>query len=699
VTIALPKFNLDLGDYHTSWVQLASPGQQLPMTSRVRQPGEKIRSLARNLLTSLEDIATHEEILRLLAPMVPNVGFDYYAIDPTFRLTWHLIGQILSGYALGDLTETSSLTDATEWFGYPLKLNCRPLVGLSVGSLNLELTPNECFALLPYLLDPLALGTRRDVLHSDAELPSRAKRKLQGIFYTPGDVARFMSSRILDVGIDNDRLRVLDPAAGAGVFLRSAACAGIDAGEYFGIDINPMAADFTSFVLLATLGADGWPTPFARWHSIRLNQLTANTLNLTGPSRNSNSIELRRLASLRQSVQDQLKVGESCVPVATSISPKDLGACFPELLLGADIILTNPPYAAVGANPVDLEDPSKFKSLGGKDASQSTNVFPLFVEQSLNFLSTTGRMAVVLPLSITFSSVSTIRNLRRLIIESNGQKEFLSFDRTPDALFGDDVKTRNTIFTLHRNRPSSVEVTGMLRWTSASRKEMFNSIRGSAVETRVDSCIPKLNSSLEVDFFNSVTRSEPLLDSWMRHVSTSNVRQASAETPSVWIAPTAYNWIGCTIGNSELIANGHDSMSAHMVCNFATEELAFAAYAVISSRTAFFLWRTTGDGFHVTSRFVKSLPIPKSEGAVTKLASVGQSMWIEAKSEPVVSVNSGRRSISFPPSQELVQKADSILLRDMRIDDHLSLEHWYRQSVVVDMSNSRRLARFQTKGA
>ena len=110
--------------------------------------------------------------------------------------------------------------------------------------------PAEAFALLPYLLDPLAPGTRRCVLKGSDSLGDRHARKAAGVYYTPGDLARYMAEAV-DASRDRPRL---DPACGSGVFLR-AAHAAAENGQapliLFGCDIDPLAAEQCAFVLLA----------------------------------------------------------------------------------------------------------------------------------------------------------------------------------------------------------------------------------------------------------------------------------------------------------------------------------------------------------------------------------------------------------------------------------------------------------------
>src|ERR1700693_2175107 len=74
--------------------------------------------------------------------------------------------------------------------------------------------------LLPYLLDHHGPGSRRDVLRDPRRSSVRERKKSEGIFYTPRDVAEYMTAWVLQ---DSAAPTVLDPACGTGVFLLSVA--------------------------------------------------------------------------------------------------------------------------------------------------------------------------------------------------------------------------------------------------------------------------------------------------------------------------------------------------------------------------------------------------------------------------------------------------------------------------------------------
>jgi len=81
-----------------------------------------------------------------------------------------------------------------------------------------------------------------------------------------------------------------------------------------------------------------------------------------------------------------------------------------------------------------------------------------------------------------------------------------------------------------------------------------------------------------------------------------------AGVPRVFLASTAYNFLNVYRNLSN--KNGAYAASENSVhcLEFAREDAAELAFAVLSSRLVYWLWHALGDGFHVTRRFIESIP-------------------------------------------------------------------------------------------
>jgi hypothetical protein len=656
------------------------------MTGRVERPAECVRAAVQRV-ASLLDTGAARSIVAQFEPLDHGLGYVPPADDvASLRAGWLLVASHLSAVALGAPSERRSLPDVLDWMGG----DASAIAGMrEVVEFDGQLAdPMVVYALLPYLLDPMALGTRRSVLTSSDQLSDRISRKRDGVFYTPADVASFMAELTASAALSASRT-VLDPAAGSGVFLRAAA-EQRNSGLFFGIDISPTAAEFASFVLLTTLGCADFPTPIAAWHAHRMNQLTADTLRLVHESVGVTELALQRRLHQRTQILERLREGATRSEPGEAVIPTvALSTVFPELAGGASEVLTNPPYAALGPRDDLLDLGARFRCLN-RPPSSSMNMYPLFVEQAKRFRAPGGRMAAVVPLSLAFGSAPELRALRTDMESWEGRLTLMHFDRTPDALFGDDVKTRNTIVLSAGDLPSGSFTSALMRWTSRTRSEFFAGIRPTPFDCGLENFVPKLGSTEESMLFAKLSAAPTTLADW-----TTNARGRAGATAGtgILVAPTAYNWLSCVLDYEELRRNGHDANTNYTCIELASCRLRMAAYAVCSSRVAHFLWRVVGDGFHVSRRFVLSLPVPACAASVDRLSELGEQLWRDR--EPITSVNGGRTSVAFPPRDlALVAGIDAELLHGLGADTAVDMAAWHDELVRVDLDDERRLLAF-----
>ena len=90
-------------------------------------------------------------------------------------------------------------------------------------------------------------------------------------------------------------------------------------------------------------------------------------------------------------------------------------------------------------------------------------------------------------------------------------------------------------------------------------------------------------------------------------------------------------------------------------------------FALLSSRIAFWLWHTLGDGFHVTRTFLEEVPVGEAHVSAADraaLAELGTALWREVRLRPILSSNRGRQSLGFSAarSPDLQQRIDQIIM-------------------------------------
>lgn len=668
------------------WVPLSSPGHNQPLVPRVERLARKVRASAAQVQVSVD--LPFELLYR---PERVGLGFTLNPSDEARRSAWALIGEWLVATAVGALGATDGYAAAHEWFwrGSGRELGTVPDLALSLSVTD----PIELRALMPYLLDPMAAATRRDLLNEQSTAHERAARKSAGVYYTPGDVAHLMVARIAAAGHASDEHLWIDPAHGSGVFLRAVLAAIYDEPRarerIYGVDLDPIAAETTSFVLTAedlVRSPDG-PPPWQRWHGFRRNLATGDALLIDASSVSNQPIPV--FENNNRSA-DGYPLGQ--------FEPWRLQEAFPETAeAGFARVVTNPPYAplkqnAAGAYLVGLHP------VTGPSARQ--DISPMFVELSVDLLPDDGALAIVLPLSVVSSTRSPFPELRTLLANQSGWLELLSFDRAPDALFGDDIKTRNAIVHLDKNAPPNLTTSPLYRWTSRTRDEALADIPTTSITglPGVPRSIPKIGCDWERDLLLACMNQSKFLQHWyirrqLEPLTDIDRPVGEQQSDVIAMAPTAYNFLGVMRDPYQAVIDGHDSQNGFSILHFDSKLRASAAYALLSSRLAFWLWHIAGDGFHVTGALHARVPVPHGDGSrIDRLAALGDQLWKATMEWPLVSKNRGRTTVAYPtwPHSGLIDEIDTEVGALVGVDYRRPMASWYEQLVVVDLDSKRR---------
>ena len=520
--------------------------------------------------------------------------------------------------------------------------------------------------LIPYVLDQSDLGTRRQVLRDPTQNETRQLRKASGTFYTPADVAEFIVRDIATIGEG----RFLDPACGTGVFLVATLRHLISLGVHpldaisriYGIDLDAIALDAAGFVMTASLSSTVLRDldPIRIWHLARLNLARWDSLGLLAENAAASDQSRGTDVAMREQLRHQVLNCQALPKVATRQPKRTLGGIFPEAGGGFEGVMANPPYAPLGPR-LDLHLLAhRFESLRPGAVTSRTNTFIPFVEYMWKASAPGGAAGMIIPMSIAYSSEHSVRQLRIAISRVSAQWKFRFYDRTPDAVFGDDVKQRVCIVTMRKEPDSgaSTSTSGLFRWTSHQRPLLFVQ-QPTLVDIStlpIADGIPKLSHDWELDLFKALTVSEVVDANTQWRLGT----QPGQVGDRLWIGATAYNWLPVY----RRVETSTPTVQIRIVAT-PTDDAADWAYAVLRSRVTYWLWRVIGDGFHVPQSFVSHLPFVWSATNAydARLAEVGRELWAYARQRPIQSVNAGRVTVSFLESRsELLDEVDSLLL-------------------------------------
>ena len=628
------------------------------------------------------------------------------------QAAWALVNMRIVARSTGALPARASLRDGEAWFLGDIRPTAMLADALpeftdreAVHALELFAYDDDLRDLLPYVLDAHGPGSRASVMKDPSSTKSREAKRAAGVFYTPSDVADYIAGETLgELERWPEHPRVLDPACGTGVFLKSVLdvtarrMPDLDRLAFVksclhGIDVNALAVEATCFVLLhECIAAEHHrndASPWSLWHQIRCNLCVADALTFEVVHPDSECPDA--LARLRSQLKDDAFVPpamDELTPAgATTLFSKcrPLGQVFPALSAGADIVIGNPPYARIGRRNDGAALERRFASLGTGAVTRS-DCFPVFVEMMWQ-LARPGRSAsgMVVPLSLACSRRTQLTALRRAIAASGGRWRFAFFDREPHALFGEEVKTRNTIAFRHVGRgdarvgTATIETGPLRKWTSRQRRRLFDTIDFTPIDDQVISIaagIPKLDGAESARVFGRLVRRTSRLSDMCSSVESwlpGDVVYAD-ESACVFVGGTAYNFLNVFRPHRSLPTQRAPwSASRVMALRFADEDEAARGYALLCSRFSYWLWRVNEDGFHVTRSFLMDLPVNDrifDESDRATLTRLGSKLWDRVQPHQVVSINGGRQTVAYRPEacEDLRDRIDALLIPALGAD-------------------------------
>lgn len=499
--------------------------------------------------------------------------------------------------------------------------------------------------LLPYALEILE--------YSEQELENAAydrrdgviteKKKQHGVYYTPYDVVRYMVNGCLDRLSDQKmallNCRYIDYSCGSGVFLLKLLECVIERNPTMNYD------DFCSFVEQSIYGVDVSPYAVECCQYILIQRVVDYCNKFKTDF-------LALLSNLRKNII-----------VADATDMDTYHAIHSDFPRSFECIIGNPPYVGIST---------------GTQHRAKSNLFIPFVYNLQKYSCEKSVCSLVLPLSFSYNNHPGFREMRRSIENDNAEWFIEHYDRSPDSLFGDDVKARACIVFRIDNNRHIIHTTGLMRWTSHSREMLLTASKlyGEITNFSIEEYIPKLSCKCESTAYNKILDQRvPLLDLVKP--------QTSFDQNCIAIKGTAYNWI-CAYDHLPPAFNsdGNTYVSKDLKifsCKSTADK--YFSLACLNSKLAFWLWTVVGDGFHVTNRLLSVFSPGNDSVAYDTLVTLGQDFSEKIKKYPIISINSGKTIISYDHKQlmGIIEQIDTLLIEALNIDKSFLtyLNQWY----------------------
>lgn len=464
-------------------------------------------------------------------------------------------------------------------------------------------------------------------------------KKNSGIYYTPVDVVGFMIDKCINSLNCEDtkrNLTYLDCSCGSGIFLLSIIDKFIDGGRderkilefisnsIWGIDKSGIAVETCKVVILTEI--------------------------------------LKRIRDFSY-VNELWKILGENIVCGDSLDMENVLSKNKKFPRKFSCIIGNPPYVTV---------------------SGKGNIFISFVNNLIDYSDGNSCSSLIVPLSICYSQVVGFVNLRqRIFDEQDVAWEFYNYDRSPDSLFGDQVKTRNTILFRASNVGKKVfYTTGLQRWTSENRDGLFSNIKQVQFSSCGLSIIPKIATEIErIAFEKLSTGKNSISQLCVKHNSSC----------SVAVNGTAYNWL-CAYAqippSTDEFGKPYIPNSMKMF-NFLNDKDKYFFVALLCNRVTYWYWSVIGDGFHVNTSLLNDFKIGKDDfddTSFNRLSEIGKMYSERLVRYPVKSYNSKKCIINYNhlECREYFSETEKMIIRNMGIPSEFEvyIEEWYNSQIL-----------------
>ena len=505
--------------------------------------------------------------------------------------------------------------------------------------------------LINYALEALEYDVEAyfEVKVSRGTRSANSKKKENGIYYTPLDVVNFIVSQcIVPILPFTDKPSILDCSCGSGIFL-------IESLRYLEDKQNP---GHNLDVSIRILDRCIW--------GIDISQAAVECCKAVFLQYYLEHYEdaAARLDEIWKIIDKSIFVGDAtCLQEILDRNP-----VFPQLF---DCIVGNPPYVTEG---------------------RESNLFIPFVDNMTTYSSNRSCSALILPLSICYSQGGEFVRLRNKIQADGAMWTFMNYDRSPDSLFGDQVKTRNTIlFRRNTELTTDIFTTNLQRWTSASRSKLFaNTALCNISELSISKYVPKISSVLEKECCVRISSGSSNIYSLFVH--------NNSDCPLI-VNGTAYNWL-CAYDHILPSTDENDKpylSGATRLYYLPDRENRDFCIAILSNRIAYWFWSVIGDGFHFNASFLSEFKIGKdtfTKEQYTELCRLGRLYSENIRRHPTISYNAGKKIINYShwEAMDTVRCIEKIIIDALNLSDDFAshIEQWYFNQVHCNRDKEKR---------
>jgi Eco57I restriction-modification methylase len=327
---------------------------------------------------------------------------------------------------------------------------------------------------------------------------------------------------------------------------------------------------------------------------------------------------------------------------------------------GFDVIIGNPPY-------VEYSKVKKTYQIINYQTERSGNLYSYFIERSDLISNENNYSSFIVPVSVICTD--RMSYTQNYITQNYSSLWVSSFAERPSKLFEGAERNVSILIYNNRNAQNKVFSTEYIKWYSANRNLLFNSICYQEITDIIkESVIQKIGSSIEVDICKKIENCDNTISSYLSNSNKNNKVVYRNSGGRYWKVITNFTPY-FTIDGKQQISSRESYLYAK------NEQYQYAIIGALSSTTYYWWYIQNSDTRTNNPSHLKKFPVNLSKIDLEKLASLGKKLMVDYKKNAQIMTKNQKTGYTeyaqFNPklSKSLIDEIDKEISKSYGFDN------------------------------